>query len=305
VHAIVGQRTVRIAIRGTRYYDCEAAIARGELFVGAAVALHHQPWNIHDHNAVAVVLLGSKLMLGHVRRDLAQKFAELVKAGAVKSAKVVKISRGLDRLGVRPIVHIVVLYAEPPTEKASPLWQICKAKLASLAEQPGVYAIICASEHRIYVGESANIKARIRNHFADLIEGNHVNSLMQSDFSRLGPGAFRPRLIARYTDPAARQAAEADYISTLLSRGSKLYNMTSDGKGRMPDGPGYSNAPPISDWQRNSRAPQPSRTHATSTPELGGRSVSEPCRKRGTNTVLWAASLSLLILFSVLGLTGH
>jgi hypothetical protein len=296
-------RTLVLAVRGTRYYQCYEAIRGGCLALNAIVVLRHEPTNPHDPNAVAFFLLAGNRKIGHVGRELAPKYRRLLKAGAVKSARVVKVDTTIDQQGRRPIVHVAVTYVEPETEEVLTTWQICAGKIALFDPGPGVYTISCTSTKRIYVGESGNVRDRMRNHFAELVQGNHGNRPLQMDFRTYGPKAFVLGVVGKYADATVRKAVETTHITDLLARGCKLYNMTSDGQGRLPSEAAPSDwhpTPPISDWipQR----PNP----ATITPEAAPprTTVFVPeSRVKGARTAKWITGF--LVLLGLLALAGR
>ena len=47
----------------------------------------------------------------------------------------------------------------------------------------GIYKITCLINHKIYIGSSFNIKARIKKHFKQLQENKHINPHLQSSFN--------------------------------------------------------------------------------------------------------------------------
>jgi hypothetical protein len=65
-----------IRVKGARYYEAEAALDGGELEAGCPIKLKPEPNNKHDSNAVAIYTHKNK-MLGHVARDIAEKYKKL------------------------------------------------------------------------------------------------------------------------------------------------------------------------------------------------------------------------------------
>ena len=95
------QVSARITVKGTRYYEFAELLKNGFLAPGVAIRLEHQPLNPQDLNAVAVRVQSTGAMLGHIPKDLAPKYAALVIAGKIISAKVSSIAKS-DRVGRAP-----------------------------------------------------------------------------------------------------------------------------------------------------------------------------------------------------------
>ena len=53
------QKTAEYIIRGSSYYEASRLYEEHKLYSGAKVLLSHQPFNIHDENAVAITLSGN------------------------------------------------------------------------------------------------------------------------------------------------------------------------------------------------------------------------------------------------------
>jgi hypothetical protein len=89
-------KTTNLVLKGTWYYAAGEEYRQRRLRKGSQVHLVHTPYNPHDKNAVAVFLMPAGRQLGHVSRDIAPKYAELVDANCVKSAKVVSAEKSSD-----------------------------------------------------------------------------------------------------------------------------------------------------------------------------------------------------------------
>ena len=235
--------SINLVVKGTRYYKAGELLLKGSLSSGVAIRLEHQPDNPHDRNAVAVLVRRTGAMLGHVSRDLAPKYAELVNSRKIIEATIANVSeeRGYININIR------VVYEQSEEELAQKhntlLWQ----SASSMPTTPGAYAIRNNESGRQYVGSSNNIKDRIQSHIRDLSLGCHANHALQSDFSCLGANRFEAQVLVRDVSTSSLSSVESDYISSLLNEGVSLYNLTADGQGIGFRPRVYSKSEPISD----------------------------------------------------------
>ncbi len=63
-------------------------------------------------------------------------------------------------------------------------------QLDPLPPRPGVYAIWCLSNGKLYVGRSVNVRERLRTHLHGLRKGYHHNLHLQSAFNKFGEDDF-------------------------------------------------------------------------------------------------------------------
>ena len=54
----------------------------------------------------------------------------------------------------------------------------------------GIYKIYCKDTNKYYIGQSVNVKKRLRTHLNELRNNNHINQSLQRDFNTCGEGAF-------------------------------------------------------------------------------------------------------------------
>jgi hypothetical protein len=209
-----------------------------------------------DKNAVAFILTAGNLKLGHVSADIAPKYVSLLRANAIKSARVTKVEMGRDRKGDRTVVHVAVTCLSENIGPQEALRFIAQV-IRKIPSSPGIYHITCSKTQRTYVGQSKIVKDRIKQHLEDLIGGRHDNYHMQDDFYAHGRRHFTFTFISRHPDQADRDKAERLEIEALMKRGQSLYNLTSDGQGRQPGSQRDDYVPPISDW-RSTRRPSKS-----------------------------------------------
>lgn len=80
---------------------------------------------------------------------------------------------------------------------------------------PGIYAIHNLLDGKNYVGSSANLRKRLRQHFVDLKAGRHANSHLQAAYSRDGRAAFEVRIICHVEDPAQLLEIEGRCIADM------------------------------------------------------------------------------------------
>ncbi|SFR57455.1 group I intron endonuclease [Marinobacter daqiaonensis] len=219
--------TANLSVKGTRYYRASELFQKGSLYSGLPIRMEHQPHNPHDSNAVAFKIRSNGAMLGHVARDLAPKYARLLKEDMIIGAKIFSIKRdGAD-------INIDVQVAYELSDNAlsekhrSRLWR----SSMSMPMGPGIYAITNNVTGRQYIGSSYNLKDRARDHIKQLSQGCHANHLLQSDFSGLGPNQFEVRVLESPVRPSETAILEEKHIASLLLSGAKLYNLTGDGQG--------------------------------------------------------------------------
>ncbi|SMF53297.1 HIRAN domain-containing protein [Pseudogulbenkiania subflava] len=245
--------SANISVKGTKYYKAAELLQRGALSTGTAIRLEHQPDNLHDKNAVAVKIMRTGTMLGHVSRELAPKYAALINGNKIIEAGIANAEKNGKYINI----DIRVVYEQSDEQlaqrHASRLWQ---SALVMPAEA-GVYTIWNIDSGRQYIGSSTNIKDRIRAHMRDLTLGCHANHALQSDFTRLGAEHFEAKILERVVPPSKLAMAEAQRISSLLNSGAALYNLTDDGQGKGRSGRGYTE--PISDRLARQRAEEEQR----------------------------------------------
>lgn len=62
----------------------------------------------------------------------------------------------------------------------------------------GIYKIKNKVNHKVYIGESINVKARWSNHRSDLRKGTHHSKYLQADWNRYGEKAFKFSIVERF-----------------------------------------------------------------------------------------------------------
>lgn len=217
---------VTLTLKGTQFYDAQTEFKAGRLKDGAQLFLKHTPDNPHDSNAVAVFLKQNAVMLGHLSRQSAPKYAGLLKANQISKCWVKKVEKG-SPLGLK----IGIIYEQQDGEtqqfQKTALWK----SASSLPKSGGVYLIDNQNSKRIYVGSAQNIKQRAKDHIKALNARRHHNTPLQLDFNKYGPNSFIIK-VHKLTDTELIEQEEAKAIHSFLSSGCDLYNKTLDGKGR-------------------------------------------------------------------------
>jgi len=61
--------------------------------------------------------------------------------------------------------------------------------------QSGIYKIKCCSNSKIYIGSSFNIESRLKKHFTQLKNQNHINPHLQSAYNKYGCNDFISEII--------------------------------------------------------------------------------------------------------------
>src|ERR1019366_3095473 len=247
--------TANLSVKGTRYYKAAELLQKGSLSSGLAIRLDHEPDNPYDKNAVAVRVKRTDAKLGHLSREVAAKYAELLNSGNVIEAEI----NNITKKGTDINIDVRVVYEQPDDQLAekhsSHLWQSASA----LPTESGIYSIRHIDSGRQYIGSSNNIKDRLHSHIRDLSLGCHANHSLQSDFSKFGANDFEATALERGVSLSNLATAEAECISSLLKAGSALYNKTADGQGKRPNFRGHSNSEPISDKIARQRAEEERR----------------------------------------------
>lgn len=62
----------------------------------------------------------------------------------------------------------------------------------------GIYKIKNKVNHKVYIGESVDIKARWSKHRSDLRKGTHHSKYLQTDWNRYGEKAFKFSIVERF-----------------------------------------------------------------------------------------------------------
>jgi GIY-YIG catalytic domain/HIRAN domain len=249
-------KSVECIVKGTYYYGAERLFSSNALRPKVKVKLLHQPLNPYDKNAVAVHLDNSGEMIGHLPREMAANFLQSIASGLVTNASVSRVYRADNSLKI--YISISWLVARKPVEsnkiistdksridqkrkfqrlKPHELAQLevgDVAKLIDVENCMGVYAIRCEINGWIYVGSSLKIRDRLSSHFSLLSRNRHGNSGLQADYSNYGPSSFTFFIVRDIPSQSLLLEAEQTVINEYQSSGTKLYNMTSDGQGRIP-----------------------------------------------------------------------
>lgn len=62
----------------------------------------------------------------------------------------------------------------------------------------GIYKIKNKVNHKVYIGESVDVKARWSHHRSDLRKGIHHSKYLQTDWNRYGEKAFKFSIVERF-----------------------------------------------------------------------------------------------------------
>ncbi len=257
-----------LLLRGARHYEAGRAYGAGRLRPGASLRVKWDSQNIHDPNAVVVFLASSGEKLGYISRKIAPKYKDALRARAITSAQIAKIRKG--RHGSADLLIYVRLGMTRSGDKSSgggveELQPGLGLVIGALPTDGGVYEIENSQTGRRYIGSSASIRRRVRQHFSDASIGAHHSALFQSDFRAQEGKGFVARVLVVAGTAAKRAAEEEAWIKRALLAGRSLYNMTSDGQGRQRWSNATPDAPPISDWSGSKyrHRPSPDRRPAT------------------------------------------
>lgn len=92
---------------------------------------------------------------------------------------------------------------------------------------PGIYRICCDKSGMVYVGQSNNIRRRVREHILGLTKGKHRNKQMQSEYDTYGPDSFNVEIIRVSFENL--DELEMEYIDQARKE-NKCYNVFGGGK---------------------------------------------------------------------------
>ena len=83
----------------------------------------------------------------------------------------------------------------------------------SLPSAPGVYRIVNTTNGKCYVGSSKNIKARYRQHKAQVYSGSHHSTKLRNSIRKHGPDNFAFEVV-EFCDEHCLLAKEAHWMAT-------------------------------------------------------------------------------------------
>lgn len=280
---------VRTVLKGARYYDAGRANRDGILRLGKKIRLIHNSKNIYDKYAVEAYLASDGSMLGHISRDLSQKYSELLTSEKIANANITAISGSGNELRI----EIEIQYDGDDHGRGrgrlhnSKIW-----KSSSVAPtSPGVYKLQNDTTQEIYIGSSNNVRSRLMDHIKALESGSHSNRFLQDSYETSGPNSFSATVIAECESEHLLLFEERE-IGKALSAGSRLFNMTETGQGVKPaQGAG----PTRTISTRISRI-ESGRRSTPNKPTITGAS---PPTQNG-NSSTWPALIGWLILLWVL-----
>lgn len=224
------QKSVEISLKGTRYYEARNLLSGGMLKINLPVILVHEPDNPYDKNAVAVKLKNGGYMLGHVSRDLAEKYSVLCKYNRILYSHISSIEKYKNDV----YINVRIAYEENDEvydiRHNSRLWK----SYLELPSTSGIYQIQNTISKRKYIGSSINIKSRVNSHIFDLFNNKHANLLLQKDFNLNGANFFEVEFLLDGICEANLKSEELKEIDKCLQVGQQMYNMTFDGQGKIP-----------------------------------------------------------------------
>jgi hypothetical protein len=209
---------VTIVVKGTRYYDAHQEARRGALRQHVEILLRPDDGNPHDQNAVRVELAATGGMLGHVSRDLAPRYRQLLAAKAIRHARVhsvgwIDANDGGQRLriAVRVAIDDSATHQHRTNSRAG-----LEREDIGIPRLPGVYALVNDQQGRTYIGSSKDMRSRVARHFDQLHRGTHENSLLQLHFRQQSGEGINPVVLRRVGALASLAKAEASAISAAL-----------------------------------------------------------------------------------------
>ncbi|WP_462327725.1 HIRAN domain-containing protein [Desulfobaculum sp.] len=202
-------KTILISVQGTWAYSALTEYSCGRLYKNKAVALIRDPTNIHDPNAVKVILKSSDAMLGYIPRTQAALLAKHLQPGQYVYGRIAKFSlhkrRNNQQLAITVKINDEWNLQPTPYQKHSEV-------IKNEKDSSGVYIIRNMSNSRVYVGSSYNIGERWKQHISRLSTNTHENPALQYDWNQFGPNAFIFEVVDYQADEEKRYTLEELYI---------------------------------------------------------------------------------------------
>jgi len=222
----MASKEMTVTVRGSFYYGADDLIKNKTIAVGSTVKIVHNPDNAYDKYACEVRLSSGKI-IGHLPSDLASSFYIIVESGNVQSSKVISIND--SRIKIRVSYSV----GDNPKSNLEPeaVSGDVLGKINRIKTKAGVYKIINTRNGRYYIGSSADISGRLRQHFKELSSGRHHNAPLQKDYDEHGLTCFDFKIIKACEDYLAW---EGHYVREAHRKQPHLvYNLTPDGDKRM------------------------------------------------------------------------
>ncbi|MBE0448864.1 MAG: hypothetical protein IBX64_12380 [Actinobacteria bacterium] len=168
----MAKKTFKANLVGMSY--CATPFQIHDTVLHAALQLEREPDNLHDQNAVKVLVSGYKV--GYLDRKSAQKVGNLIEKGAHLIIKVADSA-------INPTSKAISLVVEAELNTVKPDLPIC-------GTDSGIYRISINSGHWMYVGQSIEISKRLLTHWKDLNFECHNNIALQEKWRQFGESSF-------------------------------------------------------------------------------------------------------------------
>ncbi len=110
-------RSEKVGIRGTKYYAASRLYHARRLHAGQPVRLKHEPLNLHDSHAVAVLLDDTGDQLGYIPRELAPVYEEWLRNGKIGAARIASVAKRNGRIHI--VIDVAVRVTDSPYKKPS------------------------------------------------------------------------------------------------------------------------------------------------------------------------------------------
>ncbi|WP_411341758.1 HIRAN domain-containing protein [Sphingopyxis sp. J-6] len=172
--------TIKASLVGMKYHG--VGLDEAARCLTGQTNLRREPNNMHDKNAIAVV--HKDRVLGHIDRASAAIIAPLIDDGASSQVSIDTLkqrSRGSIPVTVRIDGHL----------RSTTVPTICEV------EAIGIYRIFIKDSDRCYIGQSVNIRNRIRQHWDELGRGTHLNSELRREWRSRNPADFLAEVLER------------------------------------------------------------------------------------------------------------
>lgn len=178
-------KTIKTHVVGIQYCDLDAWLI-GDLRKQKPLVLIREPSNVHDSNAVAVLLNGRKI--GFIRSEHAKVLSPAMSSGLSNITITINTPQEISA-GVKSFSVTIILQSKTDMPVHAP-------KVVT-GVGIGIYRIRLTPSMKTYIGQTNNLNARLARHWKDLSLGVHANKHLQLHWNLSGPQGFMTELVEK------------------------------------------------------------------------------------------------------------
>lgn len=94
-----------------------------------------------------------------------------------------------------------------------------------------IYEIRCVKNNKVYIGQTTNLKNRIKHHFNELQKCKHSNPFLQKDYNNYKKSSFKVTILEKNVSQELKLQKETYWINYYGGTDSKnVYNVKGNGK---------------------------------------------------------------------------